>query len=63
MFGKVKVLLTYSESGSIVPLYNESVSLSTASDSNGTVTETKTESKDIFQNSGNDEVIQKKNNA
>lgn len=57
--GKVKVLLTYAESKSISPLYNESVSSSTSTDSNGTTTETKTENKDIFTSSNNEAVIQK----
>ena len=46
--GKVDVLITYSESSSIYPLYNESVSSSTSTDSGGVTTETKTESKDVF---------------
>ena len=32
-FGKVDVLITYSETSSTVPLYNESVSSSTSTDS------------------------------
>ena len=60
MYGKVKVLLTYSESQSISPLYNESISSSTSTDSDGTTTETKTESKDIFTDSQNEAVIKKR---
>jgi len=58
--GEVKVLLTYSESSSISPLYNESTSSSTSTDSSGTTTETKTESKDIFTDSSNEAVIEKR---
>ena len=57
--GKAEVLLTYSESSSISPLYNESVSSSTSTDSQGTTTETKTESKDIFTDSSKEAVTQK----
>lgn len=57
--GKVEVLLTYSESSSISPLYNESTSSSTATSSDGTTTETKTESKEIFTNSTDEAVIEK----
>ncbi len=57
--GKAEVLLTYSESSSIFPLYNESVSSSTSTDSQGTKTETKTESKDIFTDSSKEAVTQK----
>lgn len=32
-FGKVDVLITYSETSSVVPLYNESISSSTSTDS------------------------------
>ena len=57
--GKVQVLLTYTESSSISPLYNESISSSTSTDSQGTTTETKTESKDIFTDNSKEAVTQK----
>lgn len=57
--GKVEVLLTYSESSSISPLYNESTSSSTSTASDGTTTETKTENKEIFTNSTDEAVIEK----
>ena len=58
--GEVDVLLTYSETASISPLYNESLSESIATNENGETTETKTESKEIFTDSQNEAVIQKK---
>ena len=58
--GEVKVLLTYSETSAIYPIYNESISSSLSTDSGGTTTETKTESKDVFKNSENDAMIQRK---
>jgi stage III sporulation protein AG len=58
--GNVKVLLTYSETSSITPLYNETTSSSTTTDSSGNTTETKTESKDVFTDSQNEAVLEKK---
>lgn len=58
--GEVKVLLTYSETASIYPLYNESLSESISTSDTGETTETKTESKEIFTNSQNEAVMQKK---
>ena len=58
--GKVSVLLTYQESTSIKPIYNESTSSSLVTDSGGTTTETKTESKDVFTNSKEEAVLEKK---
>jgi stage III sporulation protein AG len=57
--GNVKVLLTYSESASVSPLYNETTSSSTVTDSNGSTTETKTESKDVFTDSQSEAVLEK----
>lgn len=58
--GEVDVLLTYSETSSISPLYNENISLSTSTSETGEVTETKTENREIFTNNQNEAVIQKK---
>ena len=58
--GEVEVLITYSETESISPLYNENVSESIATNENGERTETKTENKEIFTNSQNEAVVQKK---
>lgn len=58
--GQVEVLLTYSETSSISPLYNESTSSSTSTEADGTTTETKTESKDVFTDSSNEAVIEKR---
>jgi stage III sporulation protein AG len=58
--GNVRVLLTYSETSSVLPLYNETTSSSTITDSNGNTTETKTETKDVFTNSANEAVLEKK---
>ena len=57
--GEVDVLLTYSETTSNSPLYNESLSESISTSENGETTETKTESKEIFTDSQNEAVIQK----
>lgn len=57
--GKVDVLLTYSESMSIAPLYNENISSSVSTNSDGTTTETQTESKEIFTDSSDEAVIEK----
>ncbi len=57
--GKVEVLLTYSESSSILPLYNESVSSSVSTNADGTTTETTNEDKEIFTDSSNEAVIEK----
>lgn len=57
--GDVEVLLTYSESSSISPLYNESMSSSISTNSDGTTTETQTESKEIFTDSSDEAVIEK----
>lgn len=57
--GKVEVLLTYSETSSVSPLYNESTSSSTSTSSDGTTTETQTESKEIFTDSSDEAVIEK----
>ena len=57
--GEVDVLLTYSESMSISPLYNESASSSVSTSSDGTTTETQTESKEIFTDSSDEAVIEK----
>lgn len=57
--GKVEVLLTYSESSSISPLYNESTSSSVSTSSDGTTTETTSESKEIFTDSSDEAVIEK----
>lgn len=58
--GEVDVLLTYSETTSIYPLYNENISESISTSESGEVTETKTENKEIFTNSQDEAVIQKK---
>jgi stage III sporulation protein AG len=58
--GKTEVLLTYSETSSISPLYNESTSSSTTTDSDGSTTETKTESKDVFTDGNSEAVLEKK---
>lgn len=57
--GEVDVLLTYSETSSSLPLYNESLSESISTSETGETTETKTESKEIFTDSQNEAVIQK----
>ena len=57
--GKVKVLLTYSESSSVLPLYNESISSSVSTSADGTTTETTNEDKEIFTDSSNEAVIEK----
>ena len=57
--GDVKVLLTYSESSSISPLYNESTSSSVSTSSDGTTTETTSESREIFTDSSDEAVIEK----
>lgn len=57
--GEVKVLLTYSETSSILPLYNESLSSSVSTSSDGTTTETTSQSKEIFTDSSEEAVIQK----
>ena len=57
--GEVDVLLTYSESTSISPLYNESTSSSVCTSSDGTTSETQTESKEIFTDSSDEAVIEK----
>ena len=57
--GKVEVLLTYSETSSISPLYNESTSSSVSTSSDGTTTETTSESKEIFTDSSDEAVIEK----
>ena len=57
--GEVDVLLTYSETASASPLYNESLSESIYTSENGEKTETKTESKEIFTDNQNEAVIQK----
>ncbi|MCI8309736.1 MAG: hypothetical protein HFJ45_06075 [Clostridia bacterium] len=58
--GKVQVLLTYSESSSVSPLYNETTSSSTVTDNAGSTTETKTETKDVFTDSSDEAVLEKK---
>lgn len=58
--GAVDVLLTYSETSSIYPLYNENISESISTSESGDVTETKTQNKEIFTNSKDEAVIQKK---
>lgn len=58
--GKVEVLLTYSESSAVVPLYNESTTSSTTTDSDGATTESQTENKEIFTNSDDEAVLEKK---
>ena len=57
--GKVEVLLTYSETSSMSPLYNESTSSSVSTSSDGTTTETTSESKEIFTDSSDEAVIEK----
>ena len=57
--GKVEVLLTYSETSSMSPLYNESTSTSVSTSSDGTTTETTSESKEIFTDSSDEAVIEK----
>ena len=57
--GKVEVLLTYSESSSVLPLYNESISSSVSTSADGTTTETTNEDKEIFTDSSNEAVIEK----
>ena len=57
--GKVEVMITYSESSSISPLYNESTSSSVSTSSDGTTTETTSESKEIFTDSSDEAVIEK----
>ena len=57
--GKVEVLLTYSESSSVLPLYNESISSSVSTNADGTTTETTNEDKEIFTDSSNEAVIEK----
>ena len=52
------MLLTYSESSGISPLYNESTSSSTSTSSDGTTTETETQSKEIFTDGSNEAVIE-----
>ena len=58
--GEVDVLITYSETESISPLYNEDISESISTNENGEKTETKSESKEIFTNSQNEAVLQKR---
>ena len=58
--GEVEVLLTYSETSSTYPLYNESLSETISTSENGETTETKTENKEIFTDNQNEAVIQKK---
>ena len=58
--GKVDVLLTYSETESILPLYNENISESISTTEKGEKTETKTESKEVFTDSQNEAVLQKR---
>lgn len=58
--GKVNVLLTYSESSSILPLYNENLSSSKNVNSNGESEETSSSQKEVFTDSSNSIVIQKK---
>lgn len=58
--GEVDVLITYSETESISPLYNENISESISTNENGEKTETKTENKEIFTNNQNEAVLQKK---
>lgn len=58
--GEVDVLLTYSETESILPLYNENISESISTSEKGEKTETKTESKEVFTDSQNEAVLQKK---
>ena len=61
--GNVSVLLTYKESGSIIPIYNINSSTSTEEekDSSGKVKTIETENiqKDVITSSGNDIVIEK----
>ena len=61
--GNVSVLLTYKESGSIIPIYNINSSSSTEEekDSSGKVKTIETENiqKDVITSSGNDIVIEK----
>jgi len=57
--GKVQVLLTYSESSSILPLYNESTSSSVSTNADGTTTETTSGNKEVFTDDSKDPVIQK----
>ena len=59
--GEVDVLLTYLETSSSIPLYNESFSESISKNETGETTETKTESKEIFKDSQNEPIIQKQN--
>ena len=65
--GKVKVLISYSESSSLVPLYNESTTTSSTEEgdtSGGTrnVTETETKKDVVFsENSGSKEPVTQKN--
>lgn len=57
--GEVQVLLTYSETSSISPLYNESISSSVSTNSDGTTTETTNQNKEIFTDSSDEAVIEK----
>ena len=61
--GKVDVLITYSESSSINPLYNENSSSSTteenADSANKKITKTESNSKEILTDSSSNPVIQK----
>lgn len=59
MCGKVEVMLTYSESSAISPLYNESTSSSKSVNSDGSTTESTTESKEIFKDGTNEAVVEK----
>lgn len=60
--GKVDVLITYSESSSINPLYNENTSISTtkdnSSENNSKITETQSISKEIITDSASNPIIQ-----
>jgi stage III sporulation protein AG len=58
--GKVEVLLTYSETSSVVPLYNESTTSSTTTDSDGVTTKSQTENKEVFTNGDDEAVLEKK---
>ena len=60
--GRVDVLITYSESSSINPLYNENTSISTTKDNsnenNSKITETQSISKEIITDSSSNPIIQ-----